>query len=368
MTKTLTQARMSPTMPSRVPPRGPRWMPARMSPQMPPRGPRWMPAWIPPSTQRWLVGVIAAGCLAGLPSRAHAEPATSGDAVALLPLDTDRSLAIYGQPVANELARALVGDNVAVVVVGPKMAVPDRARLIIDGTIVLGKASAVTISIRIRNTLDGLVLETLSATAPGLAKIDGAAAELAGRVVPSVRDKLLALHRQVPVPPAPDDHGHGHVVQTATPAAPPAAPAAFRPLLVALADTTRAPSGALLLGALDAAVAEWTHAHHRQIGKLDPGKLDPKLAPKVVADGAADRAIGFWILDYEPEAGALPMARARVRVRIADASAILFDRVVVTDTVLGEKGLPPPELAARVAREVLAILRPHMRRHVALWE
>jgi len=319
-------------------------------------------------TQRLVVCVLAAGCLAGLPSRAHAEPAARGDAVALLPLDTDRSLEIYGQPVANELARALVDGNVAVVVVGPKMAVPDRARLIIDGTIVLGKASAVTISIRIRNTLDGLVLETLSATAPGLAKIDGAAAELAGRVVPSVRDKLLALHRQAqPL----DDHGHGHVIQTATPPAPPATPATptgDRPLLVALADATRAPSGALLLGALDAAVAEWTHAHHRRIGKLDPGKLEPKLAPKAVVAGAADRAIGFWILDYQPEPGALPMARARVRVRIADASAVLFDRVVVTDTVLGENGLSPPELAARVAREVLAILRPHMRRHVTLWE
>ncbi len=313
--------------------------------------------------QRLLVGVLAAGCLVGLLPRAHGEPAR-GDAVALLPLDTDRSLEIYGQPVASELARALVDASVAVVVVGPKMAVPERARLIIDGTIVLGKASAVTISIRIRNTLDGLVLETLSATAPGLAKIDGAAAELAARVVPIVQDKLLALHR----PPQPlDDHGHGRVIQTSRPAEPAASPAADRPMLVALADATHAPSGALLLGALDAAVAEWTHAHHRRLGKLDPSKLDPKLAPKTVAAASVDRAIGFWILDHQPEAGELPMARARVRVRIADANAILFDRVVVTDTVLGDKGLPPGELAARVAREVLAILRPHMRRHVASW-
>lgn len=321
-------------------------------------------AMLPTLTQRLVVCVLAAGCLAGLPSRVHAEPAARGDAVALLPLDTDRSLEIYGQPVANELARALVDGSVAVVVVGPKMAVPERARLIIDGTIVLGKASAVTISIRIRNTLDGLVLETLSATAPGLAKIDGAAAELAARVVPIVKDKLAAPHRQAqPL----DDHGHGHVIQTPTPPTPPTPSAAFRPMLVALADATHAPNGAFLLGALDAAVAEWAHAHHRQVGKLDPGKLDPKLAPKAVAAAAADRAIGFWILDYQPEAGELPMARARVRVRIAGASAILFDRVVVTDTVLGEKGLPPAELAARVAREILAILRPHMRRHVVSW-
>ncbi len=62
------------------------------------------------------------------------------------------------------------------------------------------------------------------------------------------------------------------------------------------------------------------------------------------------------------------MARARVRVRVADTSEVLFDRVVITDTVLGDKGSGPQELAARVAREVLAILRPHMRRRVRSWD
>jgi hypothetical protein len=304
--------------------------------------------------RRVRVCVLAACCLAGLVSHARGEPAAGGDAVALLPLDTERSLEIYGQPVANELARALVDGHVAVVVVGPKMAVPERARLIIDGTIALGKASAVTISIRIRTTADGMILDTLSATAPGLAKIDGAAAELAARVVPSVHAKLAALHR----PPQPTDD-HGHVTQ---------APAVDRVALVALADATHAPGGALLLGALDAAAAEAMRAHHRQLQKLEPGKLEPRLAAKAVAAGGAELAIGLWILAYQPEAGPVPMARARVRVRIADASGLRFDRVVVTDTVLGDKGLSPPELAARVAREVFAILRPHLRRHVSSWE
>jgi hypothetical protein len=139
-------------------------------------------------------------------------------------------------------------------------------------------------------------------------------------------------------------------------------------VLVALADSAGAARGAPLLGALDTAVSEWTAAHHRRSRKLEPAKLDPGTAPRAVATGGAELAIGLWILEYAPEAGALPMARARVRVRIADASAIVFDRVVITDTVLGDKGLGPPELAARVAREVLAILRPHMRRLVPSWD
>jgi hypothetical protein len=56
-----------------------------------------------------------------------------------------------------------------------------------------------------------------------------------------------------------------------------------------------------------------------------------------------------------------------VRVQISDARKVVFDRVVATDTVLGERGMAPPELAARVAREVLAIVRPHLRRSVPAW-
>lgn len=300
-----------------------------------------------------LVLVAGLGARAGAPRRAHAEPALQGDAVALLPLDAERSLEIYGQPVASEIARALRAGDVAVVVVGPRMAVPERARLIIDGTIVPGNAGAVTISLRIRNALDGVVLDALSATAPGLGQIDGATAVLAGRVLPIVRHHLAAQHRTA------DDQAR--VVEVRRP------PALDRPMLVALSDARRTTAPDPLLGALDGAVASWGRAHRRRIQKLDPAKLDARLAARTVASAGADLAIGFWILDYTPEAGKPPMARARVRVRISDARAVVFDRVVVTDTVVGDVGLGLQELAERVAREVLAILRPHLRRSVPWW-
>src|SRR5262245_63460125 len=93
--------------------------------------------------KRSWMGAVIAGWIAVAAPVAHGQP--PGEAVALLPLDADRSLEIYGQPVASEIARALGAGNIAVVVVGPKMAVPDRARLIVDGRIGLGKANAVTI-------------------------------------------------------------------------------------------------------------------------------------------------------------------------------------------------------------------------------
>src|SRR5262249_29313924 len=151
--------------------------------------------------------VVAVGVGLGLglvaaPRPTLAEPAGAGYGVALLPLEADKGLEIYGQPVASEIARALAAGNVRVVVLGPRTAVPDHTGLIIDGTIALGKGSAVTISLRIRRT-DGGVLpkKSLAASAPGLAKIDSAAAELSAELLPVVRDLLAALPRES------DDHG-----------------------------------------------------------------------------------------------------------------------------------------------------------------
>src|SRR5512143_2429680 len=96
-----------------------------------------------------------------------------GDAVALLPLDADKSLELYGQPVASEIARALVAEHVDVVVVGPKMVVPERVRLIVDGTITGGKGGdAIHLSVRIRERATAATLAKLTADAPALTSID----------------------------------------------------------------------------------------------------------------------------------------------------------------------------------------------------
>jgi hypothetical protein len=295
--------------------------------------------------------LVVVACLA---ITGRAEPAP-GDAVALLPLDADKTLEIYGQPVASELARALVTGNVQVVVVGPKMAVPERARLIIDGTIALGKANAVTIALRIRNRVDGVVLETLSATAPGLAKIDGAAAELSAQILPLVRDRLAQAHR-----PAPGGD-RARPVETRS------SPGPDKLVLVAISDDRRGPDSALFTRAFHVALTEWTRAHHRRLQKIEPGTLALKLASRTVSASGTDLALGFRILDYAPEPGTPPMARARVRVQITDPRHVVFDRVVVTDTVVGDTSRGPQDLAARVAREVLDIIRPHLRRGVPSW-
>ncbi len=262
--------------------------------------------------------------------RAFAEPR---DAVALLPLDAEKHLEIYGQPVASEVARELSTGGIEVVVVGAKMAVPERARLVLDGTITAGKDGAVALAIRIRERASGTVLDKLDASAPSLTAIDRAAAELSARVLPAVKARLAALDRP---PPAPRPE-QGHRQAAPAPPAPHAIVGTVGP--------------GTLHDALTAALGEWTPRHGY-----------------VAADKDGDATLALTQVAYSVEHGEVPLAPARVRVRIEDrAHKKLFDRVVVTDTVVGDKKMADDRLAARVAREVLYILEPHMRRAVPSW-
>ncbi len=282
--------------------------------------------------------------------RAHAD-----DAVALLPLDADQRLEIYGQPVASEIARALVAGGVDVVVVGPKASVPERAKLIVDGTISANKTDLVVLSLRVRNPVDGTTLATTQATAQGLPNIDKAAAELSAKLLPIVKTRLEAMHK----PPASIDRGppptdvHAAVV----------APEPARGLLVMVnaSEDSETP----LRQALDEAITPW--AQRRQFAARPSKILNQKLSPAAVSSEGAQLGMAFEIKRYDVSDGTIPMARARVHVRITDAQAVLFDRVVITNSVVGDKGLSRAALAARTAREVLEILRPHLKRLVSTW-
>ena len=100
------------------------------------------------------------------------------DTIAMLPLDGEKRLEIYGQPVAAEIARALKAAGLDVVVVGARMGVPDGANLIVDGTIKAAKNKQIELAIRIRDPRDGTTLETLPAPTTKLDNLDKAAAEL----------------------------------------------------------------------------------------------------------------------------------------------------------------------------------------------
>ena len=289
---------------------------------------------------RWFV----AGLLVlGLAARAHAQ--ASDNAVALLPLDADAKLELYSQSVASEIARALAAGQLDVVVVSPKMAVPTKARLIVDGTIT-GKGDQITLTLRIRDARAGTVLATLPATATS---VSDATEQLSGKVLPAVRTQLDALHAQdakQPEQPAPPRVDH-RLPRPKEPA----------PVLLVVHGAATDP----LATALSSELQPWAH---RPVQPLTNTLVD-MLGPANTS--GYDVALGFEVLGYTTLPGQIPSARARVHVRVLAKGQVVWDRVVRTDTVVGDKGIASDALAARTAREVLAIARPHIKRVLPSW-
>ncbi len=293
--------------------------------------------------------------LALLASAARAD----NGAVAMLPLDAGPKLEVYGQALASEISKALGEAKIDVVVVLAGMAVPEHALLVVDGKIATAKGGAIELSIRVRDPKAGKTIQTFQATAASLGKIDKATAELTQKVLPVVKTELTELTKKPAVvePPQPPVRMEPRL-------------APMKPLLVGVKGDEP------FRGALADAVTGWVGAAHRAPTTIDAVSLAPKMIAKTVAGSTADRAIAFEVLsfrvwDEKVSAGGatarVPMGKARVRVRISDASQVLFDRVVFTDTVIGDHAMARDQMAARLAREVLAILRPHVRRTVPAW-
>jgi hypothetical protein len=262
--------------------------------------------------------------------------ARADDSVALLPFDTEKKLELYGQPVASEIAKALTGEHINVVVVGAKMAVPESARLIVDGTISAGKGDSVHLTARIRDRATGTTVAKLAADAPAVTSIDAAEASLAKDVLQNVRDQLA---KKTTPPPIGEPKGPDQPVKAPT-------PPAMKAIVVTVAPGP--------LQELGPAATDWAMQHHRAVAAAGENDFEATITLEPLA--------------YDVTEGAIPTARARVRVRISDrAKTKKFDRVVVTDTVVGDKNIDKSKLAARVAREVLAIVEPHMRHAVEAW-
>ena len=277
--------------------------------------------------------------------------------VALLPLDAAAKLEVYGQVVASEIAQALIAGRIDVVVVLPKMAVPEQAKLIVDGKISAGKGGAIELSIRVRDPKSGAMVQQFQATAASLETLDKTTKELSEKVLPVLRDKLDQLANKPVV-----DAGK----QPPRPIGPRTMPA--RPVLIGVGTKSMSPATQTFRTVLADAVPGWVSEAHRAASIVEANMLDAKTATKTVAGSNADRAIAFEVLSYKLWGDKVPMGTARVRVRIADAGQILFDRVVVTDTIVGDKEMSAELFAARVAREVLSIMRPHVRRAVPAWQ
>lgn len=276
------------------------------------------------------------------------------DAVALLPLDASAKLDVYGQVVASEISKVLQAGQIEVVVVGPKMSVPQHTKVVVGGKLSPAKGGAIDLTIHIRLLEQEKPFKSFEAKAANLEALPKTTAELAQRVLPVVRDKLAELNKPVLVVDPP-------VMPPIKPVVEPVKPQP-KPILVGIGGKNPE-----LSGALTEAVPSWVAQHDRTASIIELGSLGPKMATKTVAGSNADRAIAFEVLSYSLWGETVPMGKARVRVRIADAGLVLFDRVVVTDTIIGDKAMSKEAFVTRVANEVLEVLRPHVRRTVPGW-
>ena len=287
------------------------------------------------------------------------------DSVALLPLDGEKRLEIYGQPVAAELARALNAAGVEVVVVGEKMAVPEKAKLIVDGTI-KAKGKTITLELRIRDARDGATLESLPPSSGALVNIDKVAADVSARVVPAVKTELDVLAKKAAAAEVkPDQPPDQPPDQGKVPAGP-----QLPVLVVAVsANGNAGPAALLLQNALRGEAQSWAGQHAHTVNSIEPALLEKNnAAPGAVESAGGEFGIALHVLSVQIWTGKIPMARARVRIRVIARDGTKLDRVIQTDTIVGDNQISEQDLGARVAREVLLIAHPNIRRTMSSWK
>jgi hypothetical protein len=278
-----------------------------------------------------LVVVVGAG-LAGGPA-AGDEPRA---VVALLPLAhaRDQRLAIYGQPVASELARVLRAGGLDVVVVSAGAPVPSRARLVVDGRIALA-GEAVIIDARVRDPARGTVVATVSARAAALTAIDRAAADLAAQLLPAVKEQLAAQDRPAPVP---------EPVRPARALPPPALPA---------------------IDARPVARVEVVHRVPFEPARAVGEALARRAGYRTDAAAPAALELRVEILSFAIDDLGVPVGRARARVRAVAGGVTRFDRVVRTDSIVGARRSTPEALARQAGAQIVDIVAPRLREGLA---
>lgn len=268
--------------------------------------------------------------------------------IAVIPLAAEQRLAIYGAPVASELATALRGAGRDVILVSDVAVVPSRAWLVVDGRLV-ATGKAVSIELRIRDPERAIDVARLAAQAPRLDAIDTATAAIAAQLVAAIAQADAARQRAQlpPTPPPPSDPPPS---DEPTPPPPPPPPVDPRPTATV--------------------VVRGRELHDRTGAALDvPALVRPsmirlanRLGYRVVDDGPA--ALEFtveltWVAaGFE---GAVPVGRGRARVQVSRGARPLFDRKVRTDTVVGSRGDRVDTVVRLIAAQAADVVAPRIR-------
>jgi hypothetical protein len=289
-----------------------------------------------------LVLALALGCAALGSARAD------GAKVALLPLDAPGKLAIYGQPVAGEVARVLGAAGLEVVVVGATMQAPRDAVLVIEGAI-SGTRRKVVVKLRLRALDSRTPLDIAEASAASLEALDRAASSVANQLLPKVQVQLEKLR-----PPATSP-------QPAEPAiVPPPAPppiAALPPAVIAAQAETELEMRDVFVQALAEAGAGLAGKRWKPL-QVELPQINPAVMIGAIATAPGAIGLAFDVRQVSLSTKPVLIGSVKVRVIVTFSSKVLFDRVLVTDTIVGGRKATREDMMALMAREVVSILRP----------
>jgi hypothetical protein len=314
---------------------------------------------------RLAIGIAIAVAAAAAALAQPAPPAAGKVTVALLPLDADARLALYGQPVAAEVARALAAEGLDVAVVGQGDPVPTRAVLVVDGTLRKSGKTAIALQLRLRDPARAEELAEVGTTAKSLIAIDRAAADAAAKLVPEVRSQLAARAKLPDRHPAPEP---GSGTATAPVPAPAPAPRIELPPSIMLVASSRVALG----GSPEVTVSQIVPAFERLVDDARHRPVPPRgfvgtdlraVAAEAAAIGAS-LGVTIEVLALEPGRRAkVPVGRVRARVQIVRPDGrVVFDRVVRTDTLVGRRGEVDAHLAGYAGVQIADVIRVRLAR------
>lgn len=305
-------------------------------------------------------------------------PATAGDAsatppsglVVILPFVGEGRMALYGQPVAAEVAKVGRAAGLEIVLLAAGAAVPSDARLVVDGRLITSGA-AIVLEARVRDPERGLDVARRSATATTLAVVDRAADDVAAALVPALRAGLIAQGE------ARDRARAALVAATVVPNGPrppplpeptaSPAPADPRPLaLIALTGALAGPDGQLQTIAPLVAPSLVRLADRLGHRAAPLGEAGVRAPAQALAGADADLAIVIAVLAVDgSERAGIPQARARARVDVYDRGGLIYRRTIRTDTLVGSRGDRADTLVRSAVAQVVDVVAPRLREHLA---
>ena len=292
--------------------------------------------------------LLAGWLIAGFAGVALAADAPAAVAVIIRPFAGEDDLAIYGKPVADEVAAGLQRAGVkAEVVVGDA-----------KGDVVVElRAVKVKKLVRLEATLHGWgeALDKASAKPVKIAQLGLAAAQLARALAP----KIASVKPKSNPKPEPEP------VATPVPEKPPTPPPASAPVPAPdsrAAIVVAAPVG-LISGVeikklgIEPMRGVLERAGYRAVESGHPGMVPPEVAGKVAKEAGARATIMVQILSTNIVRKIVFYGRGRIQVvAVRDDGQVLFNRIVDTDTVVGSRTEGPDVLVGFMIRQAMEIV------------